>query len=428
MYRSFAKNHLKFSIVQERKNEKKYSLPPIGCSIHNHTSSVVCTTKSNSQGPDPEIAALKKRISELENKLRTVENVEKMELTAKLADANAKLLNAEIDKFKRELKDANDEWLRTWSLWFVGIIGFLVLIVGGAFWFWLRSRADQLIADSVEKNLNGFKEAIDQVDTLKNELIEAVGQINILQDQIRILEKERAASMLEATFQPDFGSELGYSRENEARREETLKDFPEEVLLNVFEDKKYLLAVRHKAAEVLASKSPPLVSPLLELLNSAIDPDSSSVTEIGQRRLRHSIGFLVKIETIETYEGLTKFLNRLLTENPEHKDIFLTWTVFSLAYISIKLNKEESASILRRTIPDLDVRPDEDHALKNLARLFDIFNEPTGIKEILTHHAADRMPEVATRCLELLEKHDPEFVRNWKAQNETTNTENEESK
>ena len=89
----------------------------------------------NTQKSDPEVEVLKKRISELESKLQTVESVEKMELAAKLADANAKLLNAEIDRFKRELKDANDEWLRTWSLWFVGITGFLVLIVGGAFWF-----------------------------------------------------------------------------------------------------------------------------------------------------------------------------------------------------------------------------------------------------------------------------------------------------
>ena len=149
-----------------------------------------------------------------------------------------------------------------------------------------------------------------------------------------------------------------------------LKELSEETLLDVFDDNKYLTAVRHKAAEVLASKSPPLVSPLLELLNSAIDPDSNSVTEIGQRRLRNSVAFLVEIETIETYEGLTKFLNRLLTENPEHKDLFLTWTVFTLAYVSIKLNKEESASILRRTIPYLDVRSDEDQALKKLSKAF----------------------------------------------------------
>ena len=369
-----------------------------------------------SQKLNPEIETLKERILRLENQLQTVENVEKMELAAKLADANAKLTNAEFGKFKNELRESNNEWLRAWSGWFLTIIGIFVAILIGVsyvFWYWLRSRADQLIENEVKKNLSGFKEA--------------VGQVNILQDQIRILEKERAASMLEATFQPDFGSELGYSGENKARREETLKDFPEEVLLNVFGDKKYLLAVRHKAAEVLASKSPLLVSPLLELLNTAIDPNSDIVAEIGQNRLRNSVSFLVEIETLETYEGLTKFLNRLLTENPKHKDLFLTWTVFSLGYISVKLNKRESASILRRTIPYLDVRPDEDQALKNLARLFDIFNEPTGIKEILTHHAADRMPEVEAKCLELLQKHDPEFVNEWRSQKATANTENEES-
>ena len=55
----------------------------------------------NAQKPNPEIEALKGRISELESKLQTVENVEKMELRAKLAEANAKLANAEIDKYKR---------------------------------------------------------------------------------------------------------------------------------------------------------------------------------------------------------------------------------------------------------------------------------------------------------------------------------------
>lgn len=365
------------------------------------------------QKSESEIEALKKRISELESKLRTVENVEKMELAAKLADAQAKLRNAEVDKFRRELKEANDEWLWTWIQRFVGLISIFVLIVGGAFWFWLRSRADQLIANNVERSLNEFKEAVAQVNALKSEL--------------RILRKEQAASMLEDTFRPDFGSELGYPKENEERREVALKELSEETLLDVFGDNRYLIAVRHKAAEVLASKSPPFISPLLELLNSAIDPGSDSAAEIGQWRLRDSVVLLVETETSETYEGLTKFLNRLLTGNPEHKDLFLTWTVFSLAYVSIRLNKRESASILRRAIQCLDVRSDEDQALNNLARLFDIFNEPIGIKEILTNGLTDRMPDVETECLELLQKHDPDFVEEWKAEKEAANTKTEES-
>ena len=148
------------------------------------------------QKQDSEVETLKDRITSLQNQLQTVENVEKMELISKLAEANAILLNAEIDKFKRELKDANDEWLRTWSHWFVSILGFLVLIIGGAFWFWFRSRSDQLIADKVEESLNRFREALVQVDVLKNELTEAVDQVNILEDQVRILKKEQAISVL----------------------------------------------------------------------------------------------------------------------------------------------------------------------------------------------------------------------------------------
>ncbi len=370
----------------------------------------------NTQKPNSEIDALKKRILTLERKLQTVENVEKIELEAKFADAQTKLLNAEIDKYTGKLKDTNDEWLRTWSLWFIGIISFFVVIllgVSGVFWFWLRYRADQLIANEVEKSLSGFEAAVDKV--------------NILQDQIRILEKERAASMLEATFQPDFGSELGFPKENEARREEALKELSEEALLNIFGDKKYHLAVRHKAAEVLTRKSPPLVSPLLELLNLAIDPDSDITTEIGQNRLRSSVALLVGIEAPEVYEGLMQFLNRLLIESPEHKDLFLTWTVFTLAYIGDELNKGDSIPILRGAIPHLAVIIHDDQALRDLAEHFGRFNEPEGIKDILTNGLTDGMPDVETRCLELLQNHNPEFVEKWKAKKEATNTQNEES-
>ena len=374
----------------------------------------------NTQKSDPEVEVLKKRISELESKLQTVENVEKMELAAKLADANAKLLNAEIDRFKRELKDANDEWLRTWSLWFVGITGFLVLIVGGAFWFWLRSRADQLIADSVEKSLNGFKEAVDQVNVLKNELKEAVGQVNILQDQIRILEKEHAVSVLANSVHLFYNSEVD---------SEQIKPIPDRALLDLLADNTRDLSFRYKAVEVLvARKSQELVSPALEFLNSVVGSDFDWKDGwFAENRLRSLVNFLGQIYTQKNYEGLVKFLDCLLTEDTELKNILLTWTVYSLAYVSGELNKADSISILKKAIPYLDVRSDEDQALKNLARLFDIFNEPIGIKEILTHHAADRMPEVETRCLELLQKHDPDFVEKWRAEKENANTQNEES-
>ena len=196
----------------------------------------------STQKPNPEIETLKIQLQAMEN--------EKIELTAKLldaqaklAEANVKLINAEFGKLERELRDSNDGWLMKWNAFFLGVLA----VIGIALWFSVKS----LIAYRVEKSLNGFKKAVDQVNTLKNEL--------------RILRKEQAASLLETTFQPDFGSELGYPKENEARREETLKELSEETLLDVFGDKKYLLAVRHKAAEIMTQKSPPLVGPLLEL-------------------------------------------------------------------------------------------------------------------------------------------------------------------
>ena len=375
----------------------------------------------SAQKSNPEIETLKKRISALESQLQIVENVEKMELAAKLADANAKFLNADIDKFKRELKDTNNEWLRTWSLWFVGIIGFFVLIIGSAFWYWLRSRADQLIADSVEKSLNGFKESVTQVDTLKNELKEAVGQVNILQNQIRILEKEHAASVLEDSVHlPDSRGQL-YS--------EIVKALPDGGLLDLIVDKTRGLDFRYKAAEVLAvRKNSKLVSPVLELLNLVVDSKVDWDNSFDPKRcLRGLVNFLGQLHTQEAYEGLTKFLNRLLMEDPKYKDLFLTWTVFSLAKVSVGLNKGDSVSILRRSVTDLKVLHYQYDNLKVLAEHFLRFNEPEGIKEILTHHAADGMPEVEIRCLELLQKHDPEFVKEWQAQKETANTENKES-
>ena len=63
--------------------------------------------------------------------------------------------------------------------------------------------------------------------------------------------------------------------------------------------------------------------------------------------------------------------------------------------------------------------------LGNLAEYFDIFNEPEGIKEILTNHVtseASGMEDVEERCLELLQKHDPEFVEQWRASETTENS------
>ncbi len=380
---------------------------PLSFSQQNQT-----TQKSN-----PEIEALKNRISELENKLQTVENVEKMELTAKLAEAQAKLRDAEFGKLERDLRDSNHKWLTGWILFFLAIIA----VAGRALWLQFKSKADQLVENEVEKSLNGFKEGVAQVDTLKNELKEAVGQVNILQDQIRILEKEHSASMLEnlMTFYPSYAPP--YS--------EQIKALREEALLDVFGDEIYHLKVRCKAVEVLADrKSTQLVSPVISFLNSVADSDL--YTKPGfetQSLLRTLVSSLIYIHTPETYEGLAEFLNRLITKNPKHRDLFLTVTVFSFAWVSVELDRKDSVSVLKEAIPFLNVVSYGDDALRNLAGHFDKLNEPEGIKKILTNGLTDRMPEVETRCLELLQNHDPDFVKEWQAQKATADPENEES-
>ena len=357
----------------------------------------------NPQKSDSEIKPLKERVSELEKQLQIVENVEKLDLQAKLAEANAKLANTEFGKFERELRDSNNKWLREWSDWFLVVVGFFVIVSGvvsSIFWFWLKSTANQLIADTVEKNLNGFKEAVDAQDVIKNQLKE--------------LKKERAASVLEKFITLFLNEEHNHP--------EQIKALSEEDLLQVFEDERYALELKYQAAKVLAvRKSPRLVPPLLAFLNSVIDSELDIDRSTGDH-LRSYINFFTYILTPDTYPGITKFLNRLLTENPKHKDLFLTETVSLLVWVSFQLDIGDSVPILRRAIPHLKNLQTQQIPLGNLARYFDIFNEPEGIKEILNQHVTSGMSDAEDRCLELLQKHDPEFVNEWRARETTDNS------
>ena len=357
-----------------------------------------------------EIDALKKRVAVLEEQLHIVENVEKMELQAKLAEANTKLANVEFSKFKRELRDANNGWLIKW-----GILALAIIAAAGAGWGgWLRSEVSRFsekevrekVENEVEKNLNGFK------DGLKD--------LHILKTQLGVLEKEHTVSIL-----TDF---LRWSLQDEHNHPEPIKALREEALLDVlkdgrYDDEKLDLELKYKAAEILAArKSPRLVSPVLELLNSVIESDTDIDFETG-RSLRGFVNCLAYIHTQETFQGLTKFLNRLLTENSKQKQHFFTETAFALAMVSLKLSIGDSVSLLRMAIPQLEVGQDESQALKNLTWYFDRFDDPIGIKKILNKDVTRGMPEVESKCLELLEKHDPEFVEKWRAEHTTDNEE-----
>lgn len=349
----------------------------------------------SAQKSDIEVEVLKKRISELEGKLQTVENVEKMELAAKLADANAKLANAEFNKFERELRNSNNKWLWTWTAFFVGILA----VVGVALWFSVKS----LIADRVEKSLNGFKEA--------------VAQLNEIKDQLKVLEKEHAASVLENLDHFHLRYDPSYHKQTDVISEESL--------LKVFNDDTRHLELRYKAAIVLADrKFTPVVSLLLEFLNSVVDSDRSMEVKSNARDFVYLVG---EINTPEAYQGLKRFLNRLLTENPKCKDWFLTYTAFSLADISVKLEMADSVPLLKKVLPDLEDTQREAQALTKLAVYFDMFDEPEPLKEILKEHVTSKMPGLETRCLKFLEKHDPDFVEKWKSQKTAANVENKES-
>ena len=105
---------------------------------------------------------------------------------------------------------------------------------------------DDLVVDGIEKRLDGFEEA--------------VGKVNILETQLRILNKEHAASVLEhyKYYPPE-----GYP--------EQIKELQEQAILDVFNDETRHLELRCKAAEVLANRrSTGLVSPVLKCLNSYI--------------------------------------------------------------------------------------------------------------------------------------------------------------
>ena len=347
----------------------------------------------SSQQSDPEIEALKKRVSELEKQLQTVENVEKLDLQAKLAEANAKLTNAEFGKFEKELKDSNYRWLTGWILLFLAILSAIGLRV----WFWLKSRTNQLIETEVKKNINGFKQAVEAQDVIK--------------DQVGMLERQYVASVLSGMINRDLL--------DEDHHPEPIKTLREEVLLQVFDDDKtYYPILNYKAAEVLAArKSPRLVSLLLDRLTLEADSDSDphayyTVPELARPpRWPDAVKFLEYMQTPESYEGLKTFLNHLLTENPKSKDRFLEETVSSLVQLGIKLDMGDSVSILRRSMPHLNDPELEHESLGELARYFDIFNAPIGIKEILTQNTTGGMSDVEVKCLKLFEKYEPDFVR-----------------
>ena len=73
-------------VWESGENENKYRLFTIDSIIRNHCFRVNCSAKSNVTKTERKLSVTK-RLSSLEIQLQTVENDEKMELAAKLAEA-----------------------------------------------------------------------------------------------------------------------------------------------------------------------------------------------------------------------------------------------------------------------------------------------------------------------------------------------------
>ena len=128
----------------------------------------------NTQKPNPEIETLKIQLQTMENeKIKLTTKL--LDAQAKLADANAKLINAEFGKLETELRGSNQKWLIGWIVFFLTVLA----VVGTPLWLLLKSgvnriitnlksNANQLITDEVEKSLNGFEAAVGQAHLKMN--------------------------------------------------------------------------------------------------------------------------------------------------------------------------------------------------------------------------------------------------------------------
>ena len=337
-----------------------------------------------------EMEVLKTQLSAVQSQLQTVENVEKIKLLAELADVKAKLVNTEFGKLERDLRDSNDGWLMKWNGFYIGVLA----VIGVALWFSVKS----LIADRVEKSLSGFKEALAQADTLKNEFQE-------VENKIRVLNKEHAAKVVE--------SFMHYPLDDADSYPEQVKELSDEVLLDVLGDEIQDLYTRIRTLEILTRRgSTRSISPALKFLNSTLDSHQDKELDLYTAdHLKTFVYFLGWIPAQETYEGLTTFLNRLLfRENKEFKALLLAATATSIVWCSCELNKKDWLSLLNTSISQL-------------------VNEPETIKGIL-HHLPDQMPRLGNfedYLLDLLEKHEPEYVNDWRERRAATNTETEET-
>ncbi len=237
----------------------------------------------------------------------------------------------------------------------------------------------------------------------------------------RLKEREKQHTIFVLEFFKDEETVYEY------RQPPHIEALSEQALLEVFCDETSSPIVKYRAAMILLTvkKCTKFVPICMEFLNFIINAELDIEDFETWMDLNNFPDLFLDLALIRAYPEVKDFVNYLLTENPRHKKLFFNLAIMSLASLSVKLNRRDAIPILKSNMSHFGHFPKP--LLIEMAEYFDKFKEVAGIQGILTNGLADKMPDVETRCLELLQKHDPEFVKEWQAQKETANTQNEAS-
>lgn len=241
----------------------------------------------------------------------------------------------------------------------------------------------------------------------------------LMRDWLRKREKHHAAFVLEFLKNNRIIYEYG--------RPPQIDDLSEQALLDVFSDETSSLTVKYRAALILLTlkECTRFVPIYMEFLNFIVNAELDMEDLETWLEVNNFSFLFLDLTTMGAYEEVKDFTNYLLTENPRHKNQFIYFAVMSLTELSLKLNRKDAIPILKSAIFYIEYLSSD--TLIGMAEHFEKFKDVAGIKEILTKHLTDETPDVEARCLALLQRHDPEFVEEWKSKKEAANTQNEES-
>ena len=181
-----------------------------------------------------------------------------------------------------------------------------------------------------------------------------------------------------------------------------------ETLTDIFYDKNYSAPIRQVAASIMIErKIPQFISSYFELINSLVDADIDNMEHDIHEFCLH---YFRSNHTDESYQKLKTFLKRLLTEKLKNRDHYLNSSVIVIAEISLQMNTDDSVDIILRALPYLDKENISVGNMQILVEYFRRFRVLQGIKEILTFNLNEKIIWLESKCLEILQELDPDYV------------------